>query len=56
MGTSRWNYFLWNKFALNRYKTCAVSVSNTGKQQFTANHNISQRLDTDRSVPDDINL
>ena len=42
-------------FALNRYKTCAVSVSHTGKQQFTANHTY-QLEDKDRSVPDDINL
>ena len=31
MGTGRWNYFFKNKFVLNRYTTCAVSVSNTGK-------------------------
>ena len=27
-------------FALNRYKTCAVSMSDTGKQQFPANQSI----------------
>ena len=43
-------------FALNRYKTCAVSMSNTGKQQFTANQSIFQLSDKDRSVPDDIDL
>ena len=42
--------------ALNRYKTCAVSMSNTGKQQFTANHSIYQLSDKDRRVPDDIDL
>ena len=26
--------------ALNRYKTCAVSMSDTGKQKFTANQSI----------------
>ena len=40
--------------ALNRYKTCAVSMSDTGKQQFTANQSIYQLSDKDRSVPDDI--
>ena len=40
--------------ALNHYKTCAVSMSNTGKQQFTANQSIYQLSDIDRSVPDDI--
>ena len=42
--------------ALNRYKTCAVSMSDTGKQQFTANHSIYQISDKDRRVPDDIDL
>ena len=42
------------KFVLNCYKTCAVSVSNTGKQQFTANQSSYQLSDKDRSVPDDI--
>ena len=43
------------KIALNRYKTCAVSVSDTGKQQFTANQSIYQLSNTkDRSVTDDI--
>ena len=37
-------------FALNRYKTCAVSMSDTGKQQFTANQSIYQLSDKDRSV------
>ena len=43
-------------FALSRYKTCAVSMSDTGKQQFTANQSIYLLLDKDRSVPDDIDL
>ena len=43
-------------FALNRYKTCAVSMSDTGKQQFTANQSIYQLSDKDSSVPDDIDL
>ena len=43
-------------FALNRYKTWAVSLSDTGKQQFTANQSIQQLSDKDRSVPDDIDL
>ena len=42
--------------ALNRYKTCAVSMSNTGKQQFTANQSIYQLSDIDHSVLDDIDL
>ena len=42
--------------ALNRYKTCAVSMSDTGKQQFTANQSIYQLSDKDRRVPDDIDL
>ena len=42
--------------ALNRYKTCAVSMSDTGKQQFSANQSIYQLSDKDRSVPDDIDL
>ena len=42
--------------ALNLYKRCAVSVSNTGKQQLTANQSIYQLLDKYRSVPDDIDL
>ena len=60
MGTSRWNYFLWNKFVLKCYKRCykrcAASVNNTGKQQFSANQGIYQLSDKDRSVPDDIDL
>ena len=43
-------------FALNRYKTCAVSMSDTAKQQFSANQTIYQLSDKDRSVPDDIDL
>ena len=43
-------------FALNRYKTGAVSMSDTGKQQFTANQSIYQLPDKDRSVPDDVDL
>ena len=43
-------------FALNRYKTCAVSMSDTGKQQFSANQTIYQLSEKDRSVPDDIDL
>ena len=43
-------------FALNRYHTCAVSMSDTGKQQFTANQSIYQLSDKDCSVPDDIDL
>ena len=39
---------------LNRYKTCAVSMSSTGKQQFTANS--YQLLDKERSVLEDIDL
>ena len=42
--------------ALNRYKTCAVSVSDRGKEQFTANQSIYRLLDKDLSVPDDIDL
>ena len=34
----------------NHYKTCNVSVSNTGKQQFTANQSIYQLSDKDRRV------
>ena len=49
-------FFLLNKFVLNPYKRCAVSVSNTGKQQFTANQSINKLTDKDRSVPDDIDL
>ena len=30
-------FFLLKKFVLYRYKTCVVSVSNTGKQLFFAN-------------------
>ena len=37
-------------FALNRYKTCAVSMSDTGKQLFSANQTIYQLSDNDRSV------
>ena len=43
-------------FALNRYKTCAVSMPDTGKQQFSANQTIYKLSDKDRSVPDDIDL
>ena len=43
-------------FALNRCKTCAVSMSDTGKQQFSANQTIYQLSDKDRSDPDDIDL
>ena len=43
-------------FALNRYKTCAVSMSDTGKQQFTADQSIYQPSDRYHSVPDDIDL
>ena len=49
------NFYSTN-FVLNRYKTCAVFVPNTGKQQFTANQSIYQLLDKDRSVPDDIDF
>ena len=53
-GTSHKNYFYGLNFALNRFKTCAVSMSNTGKQQFTANQSIYQLSDTrlaiDRSI------
>ena len=41
-------------FALNRFKTCAVSMPDTGKQQFTANQSIYHLSDKDRSVPNDI--
>ena len=43
-------------FTLNRYKTCAVSMSDTGKQQVSFNQSIYQLSDKDRSVPDDIDL
>ena len=43
-------------FALYRYKTCAVSMSDTGKQQFTANQSIYKISNKDRNVPDDIDL
>ena len=43
-------------FALNRCKTCAVSMSDTGIQQFTANQSIYQLSDKYRSVPDGIDL
>ena len=44
--------------ALIRYKTCAVPMSDTGKQQFTAKpqQSIYQLSDKDRSVPDGIDL
>ena len=42
--------------ALKRYKTCAVSMPDTGKQQFIANQSIYQLSDKERSVPDDIDL
>ena len=41
---------------LNFFKRCEVSVSNTGKQQFTANQSINQLSDKDRSVPDENDL
>ena len=41
---------------LYRYKTCAIFVSNTGKQQPFANKRIYRFSDKDRSVPDDIDL
>ena len=34
--------------------SCAVSVSNTGKHQFTAIQSIYQLSDKDRSVPNDL--
>ena len=37
-------------------QTCAVSMPDTGKQQFTANQSIYQLSDRDRSVQDDIDL
>ena len=43
-------------FALNRHKTCAVSMSHTGKQLFSANQTINQLSDKYRSVPDNIDL
>ena len=43
-------------FALNRYKTCAVSMSDTGKQQVSANQSIYQLSDKYGSVTDDIDL
>ena len=43
-------------FALNRNKICAVSMSDTCKQQFTSNQSIYQLLDKYRSVLDDIDL
>ena len=36
--------------------TAHVSVSNTGKHQFSANQNFYQLLNKDRSVPDDTYL
>ena len=42
--------------AWNRYKTYAVSMYDTGKQQFTANQSIYQLSEKDRSVPYDIDL
>ena len=41
-------------FALNRNKTCVVSMSDTGKQQFTAIQSIYQLSDKDHS--DEIDL
>ena len=35
---------------------CAVSMTDTGKQQFSANQTIYQLSDKDRSVLDDIDL
>ena len=35
-------------FALNHFKTCGVSMSDTAKQQFTANQRIYELLDKDR--------
>ena len=49
-------FFYEINLALNRYKTRAVSMSDTGKQQFTANQSIYQLSDKDHSVPDDIDL
>ena len=49
-------FFFEINLVLNPYKTCAVSVSNTGKQQFTANQSIYQLSDKDSSVLDDIDL
>ena len=46
----------YTSFVLNRSKTCADSVTNTGKQLFTANQNIYQLSDKGSSVPDDIDL
>ena len=43
-------------FALNRFKTCAVAMSATGKQLFTANQSIYQLSDKYCSTPDDIGL
>ena len=37
-----WNIFCEINFALNHYKTCAVSMPDTGKQQFSANQSIYQ--------------
>ena len=48
--------FYRKKFLLNRYKTCDVSVSNTGNQRFSANKSIYQFSHKDCSVPDDIDL
>ena len=42
--------------ALNRYKTCTVSMSDTGKQQFTVNQSIYRLSDKDHSVLDDIDF
>ena len=38
------------------FKTCAVSMSNTGKQQFSANLSIYQLSDKDCSVLNDIDF
>ena len=48
--------FSWNKCALYRYKTCAVSLSNTDKQQLIANQRFYRFSDKDSSMPDDIDL
>ena len=56
MRISHLNYFYEINVALNRCKTCAVFMSDTGKQQFTANQSIYQLSDKDLSVPGVIDL
>ena len=51
-----WEPVVRNKLGFKSLKTCAVSMSDTGKQQFTANRNIYQLSNIDRSVLDDIHL